>query len=147
LGEQLALVHGLHERARRAVRGLVDVEQHRLTLLRSRPVLATPARDIHRRAAEVAALAQRSHRCASAGIERARADLSHTTARMRSLSPLATLERGYAVVLHPDGAVVRSSGGVTAGERLSVRLAEGRLTAVALPAAAGDREPASRAGA
>ncbi len=146
VGEQLALVHGLHERARRAVRALVDVEQHRLTLLRSRPVLATPMRDIDRRAAEVQALAQRSHRCASAGIEQATADLRHTVARMRTLSPVATLERGYAVVQHPDGAVVRSSGSVAAGERLSVRLADGRLTAVALPPGAEPSQPVARPG-
>ncbi len=137
VGEQLQLVGGLHERAGRAVRGRLDVETHRLALLRSRPVLATPRLGIDRRSAEVAGLVERSRRCATAGVERAGADLGHTIARVRALSPLATLERGYAVVQHPDGRVVRSADDVAAGERLAVRLALGRVTAVALAADAG----------
>ena len=47
---------------------------------------------------------------------------------MRALSPLKTLERGYAIVQDAEGAVVREAGKVTEGQRLGVRLATGRLT-------------------
>ena len=49
---------------------------------------------------------------------------------LQALAPLRTLERGYAVVTGPDGAVLRRSGQVEIGERVGVRLAEGTLTAV-----------------
>jgi len=48
-------------------------------------------------------------------------------ARLDDLSPLAILGRGYAVCYEGDGAVVRSAEAVARGDRVSVRLAEGRL--------------------
>jgi exodeoxyribonuclease VII large subunit len=44
-----------------------------------------------------------------------------------ALSPAATLERGYAVVQRADGALVRDPAQVGDDERLTVRVAGGRL--------------------
>jgi exodeoxyribonuclease VII large subunit len=44
-----------------------------------------------------------------------------------ALSPAATLQRGYAVVQRADGALVRDPAEVADDERLSVRVAGGRL--------------------
>jgi exodeoxyribonuclease VII large subunit len=46
---------------------------------------------------------------------------------LHSVSPLAVLQRGYAVVSHASGAVVRRAGEVTAGEPLHVRVSEGKF--------------------
>jgi exodeoxyribonuclease VII large subunit len=47
---------------------------------------------------------------------------------LHTLSPLATLERGYAIVQRPDtGAVVTDAGKVRPGERVQARLARGQL--------------------
>jgi exodeoxyribonuclease VII large subunit len=56
---------------------------------------------------------------------------------VRALSPLKTLERGYAIVQAADGSVVRESAGVAEGQGLSVRLAAGRL-AVCVSSVASD---------
>jgi hypothetical protein len=53
--------------------------------------------------------------------------LGQTLARVRALSPLKTLERGYAIVQTAEGHVVRDGAQVTAGQELGVRLAVGRL--------------------
>jgi exodeoxyribonuclease VII large subunit len=53
------------------------------------------------------------------------AELRH----LRALSPARTLERGYAVVTGPDGAVVRDAGSLQVGDPIAVRLAAGRLAA------------------
>jgi exodeoxyribonuclease VII large subunit len=45
-----------------------------------------------------------------------------------ALSPAATLERGYAVLQHEDGTVVRTGDEVTDGEKLRARVAEGQFT-------------------
>jgi exodeoxyribonuclease VII large subunit len=129
VGEQLNLVSGLRERAARAVAARLDAEEHRLAALRSRPVLATPERDLDRRSAEVTTLAERGGRCLRAAVDREQHGLEHTLARVRALSPLATLERGYAVVQRGDGVVVRSAGDVAAGDALDIRVANGRLAA------------------
>ena len=46
-------------------------------------------------------------------------------ARLHSLSPLAVLERGYALVLSSDGKLVRSTAQIAPGDRLTTRLADG----------------------
>jgi exodeoxyribonuclease VII large subunit len=48
-----------------------------------------------------------------------------------SLSPAATLERGYAVVQRADGVVVRSPAQAVPGTPLRVRVAHGEIAAVA----------------
>jgi exodeoxyribonuclease VII large subunit len=57
-------------------------------------------------------------------VERKRAALENATARLRVLSPNATLTRGYAIVRSEDG-IVRSSTDVDPGQRVDVQLAEG----------------------
>jgi len=61
-------------------------------------------------------------------LERRRAALDHTAARLNALSPLATLARGYAIV-RAGGEAVREAASVSAGDRLEVELAAGGLGA------------------
>ncbi|HZT90660.1 MAG TPA: exodeoxyribonuclease VII large subunit [Gaiellaceae bacterium] len=61
-------------------------------------------------------------------LERKRARLDNAHARLGALSPLATLERGYAIVRRDD-AVVRSAEQVSAGDRISVRVSTGEFGA------------------
>jgi exodeoxyribonuclease VII large subunit len=49
-------------------------------------------------------------------------------ARLHSLSPLAVLDRGYALVLDEQGALVRSAQRVVPGERVFTRLSDGTFT-------------------
>ena len=56
------------------------------------------------------------------------AHLSALDARLHSLSPLAVLERGYALVLTAAGGVVRSAVQVAPGDRVVTRLTDGVFT-------------------
>lgn len=49
-------------------------------------------------------------------------------ARLRALSPLAVLDRGYALVLAADGTLVRSVAQLSTGDRMTTRLADGSFT-------------------
>jgi exodeoxyribonuclease VII large subunit len=73
---------------------------------------------------------ERLHRAPLLAVERKRARLDNAHARLGALSPVGTLERGYAIVRRDD-AVIRSPEQVTAGDRLSVRVAEGAFGAIA----------------
>jgi exodeoxyribonuclease VII large subunit len=53
------------------------------------------------------------------------AHLNALNARLHSLSPLAVLDRGYALVLDANGGVVRSTLQITAGDKLVTRLSDG----------------------
>jgi exodeoxyribonuclease VII large subunit len=121
----------LRRRSAQALRSWVHREQHTLSQLRSRPVLAQPLAALTARADEI-------HR-ARAGTRRditrlvtAESDrIGHLTARLSTLGPAATLARGYAVVQTlPAAAVLRTTGEAPAGTRLRVRVADGAVTAV-----------------
>jgi exodeoxyribonuclease VII large subunit len=71
-----------------------------------------------------------------------RAGLSGRAAQLAALSPLAVLERGYAIVSHGGtGAVVRSAAEVYAGEPLDVRVAAGRFRVTTEAPTGGDAWP------
>jgi exodeoxyribonuclease VII large subunit len=129
LAEELRLIRVARTRLDRAVTGLLDREQHRIEAVRSRPVLARPYQLVDQRAGEVVALRGRGTRCLAHRLDAAADALAHTVARLRALSPAATLQRGYAVVQHPDGRVVRAAAEVCAGDTVRVRLGEGELAA------------------
>ena len=61
-------------------------------------------------------------------LDDARARLSENARALKVISPLGTLERGYAIVTRSeDGALVRAASSVAAGESVDARLAEGAL--------------------
>jgi len=61
-------------------------------------------------------------------IEGAQSRRSALDARLHALSPLAVLDRGYALVLTEAGQVVRSAAQVAAGDRVTTRVADGAFT-------------------
>ena len=80
---------------------------------------------------KVVGLIQRSFASINSRLMRSSEELTHLIARVRTLSPQATLDRGYAVVQKRDGSIVRSPKALTKGEELRLRLAEGVAVATA----------------
>jgi exodeoxyribonuclease VII large subunit len=72
------------------------------------------------------------HNCLHRSLERllhaSRATMSALDARLHSLSPLAVLDRGYALVLDADGGLVRSTAQVATGDTVVTRLSDGTFT-------------------
>ncbi|MBT8227865.1 MAG: exodeoxyribonuclease VII large subunit [Dactylosporangium sp.] len=143
LAEELRLIAMARGRLDRVVNHLIDREQHRLDAIRSRPSLARPDIVVDQRATDVSGLRDRAARGIVHRLERADADLAQVLARLRTLSPAATLRRGYAIVQRLDGQVVRAPEAVAPGQRLRVRLADGDLHATVSESA--DDGPAVRA--
>lgn len=54
---------------------------------------------------------------------------AHVERRLKAVSPLAILDRGYAVVTDHGGAIAKDAGAVPIGEMIGVRLARGHLKA------------------
>ena len=69
-------------------------------------------------------------------VSNARARFARAAGAMGALSPLAVLERGYAVVTGPDGRALTQASDASPGELLAVRLHRGTLRVRTLP-----REP------
>ena len=129
VGEETARVQELRARARDAVESLLVREVTGLRNLRTRPVLSDPHVMIDGRHDDVVGLRDRTRRCLRSALDRGADNLAHTRARVTSLSPAATLERGYAVVQRSDGVIVRRPDEVATGDAVRLRLAEGELDA------------------
>ena len=127
--EEMRAVADLRARGTRALRARLDRDAAWLDAARHRQVLADPTVLVTARADDVQALLQRSRRALDSRLERAGDDVAHVRARVRALSPAATLDRGYAVVQREDGAVVRLAGDVASGSLVRVRVSEGEFRA------------------
>jgi len=125
--DELAGLGQARDRMRRVVRGHLDHETHRLEQLRSRPVLAAPTTLIDAAEAIVTDQRERARRSMTHRLDRAHDEIGHHLARVRALSPLATLERGYAVAQLPDGTVVTQVEQAPAGTDLTLKLTDGAL--------------------
>jgi exodeoxyribonuclease VII large subunit len=63
-------------------------------------------------------------------LQQLRQQLQHRLDVLQALSPQRLLERGFALVRHEDGRLLRSVAQVREGERLQLRLADGRIDTV-----------------
>ncbi len=137
VAEELARVAQARAVGLRAVLARLEREERLVADLRSRPVLAEPARVLATHADQVHGLRDRARSCVTARLDRAADDVLHLRERVAALSPAATLARGYAIAQDASGHVLRDPAEVTPGQRLRLRLHGGDLAAVA----AGTEEP------
>jgi exodeoxyribonuclease VII large subunit len=126
---ELARLDGLMERATRCLVAGTGRARHGLEQLVSRPAFADPRSWITTRRSSLVLQRDRLDRWPAERLGRERTRLAGDRDRLRLLGPAATLERGYSIVQRPDGALVRAAAEVTAGERVDVRLARGRIAA------------------
>ncbi len=112
-------------RALQAVHTMLARETHVLAQLRSRPVLANPVTVVDAQQKVVRDAVAQARRDVAHRLDRESDAIGHHLARVRSLSPLATLERGYAVAQRPDGSVITALDQVP--EEFGVRLSDGSV--------------------
>lgn len=129
ISEEIALINNLRDRTRRKIISMLDLENQVIASLRQRPVLKDPLVLVTARQEIVQGLRERSHRSVTNAVAMARDELLHISARVRSLSPQATLDRGYAVVQLLDGAIARNPSTLHEGDKLRIRLALGDIGA------------------
>jgi exodeoxyribonuclease VII large subunit len=106
-----------------------DLAELRERLERTREKLHVGARRAaDRHAQRLAGARDRLHRAPLLALERRAARLDNLHARLGALSPVATLERGYAIV-HRGDTIVLSPSQVASGDTIAVRVAEGTFGA------------------
>ncbi len=127
VAEEAQRVAATRERLRAHMTARLRHETAQLEALRARPCLADPHHIVDGHAAEVADLVTSARRTINHRLDRADDDLEHTRARVRALSPLETLRRGYSVLQDADGHVVTTLEAAPPGSDLSVRVLDGRL--------------------
>jgi exodeoxyribonuclease VII large subunit len=106
-----------------------DVRELRTSLDALHRRLGLSARGrLERRATQLARLRERLDAAPRALLDRRRIAVDHAGSRLHALSPLATLQRGYAIV-RAGGEAVREAGAVSPGDPLEIQLAAGALGA------------------
>jgi exodeoxyribonuclease VII large subunit len=125
--EELAGVASMRERAGMAIRAMLQREAHGLAAIRSRPVMANPLTVVDLQQGVIHDARDRARRSITHRLDRSSDEIGHHLARVRALSPLATLERGYAVAQLADGTVIRSVAQVAPETEFTVRLADGSV--------------------
>jgi len=129
VAEQQLIVQQARTRIQSRITHRIAIEVDRIAQLRSRPALASTDWIVASRAEEVTRYAARGAELASRTVERAEGTLRELAARLRTLSPQSTLDRGYAIV-QAGGHVVKSADAAPDGTPLVITLAAGALDAV-----------------
>ncbi len=127
--EELNRVGQMRARLRNRVTQSVRVEADRVSMLRSRRVLADSAWLVESRADELTRWAARSAELMDRVVEHADRRLAEARGHLRALSPLRTLERGYAIVLGADGTALRRVADAPTGSAMTVRVVDGAVAA------------------
>ncbi|TWP37426.1 exodeoxyribonuclease VII large subunit [Leekyejoonella antrihumi] len=125
LAEETSQLRAMRGGGARALQHRVTVERRHLEALRTRPVLIRPEVMVDARRADVTRLRERATYRMTDRLGRARDQVGHLRGQVRSLSPLQTLERGYAVVRDIDGAIITDPAQVAVDELLHVTVASG----------------------
>ncbi|KQX99558.1 exodeoxyribonuclease VII large subunit [Rhodanobacter sp. Root480] len=120
------LVH-LQRRLTTVLREQDQRRRTRLERLHARLLASHPRNQLPLLQRRLAEQDQRLRRAITQLLQRRQTQLRHDGRALHAVSPLATLERGYAIMFDADGKVLRSAANVATGTPLRARLADGEL--------------------
>ncbi len=129
IAEEIAMIGAMRDRARRTLVNRINLEATQIANFKNRPVMKDPLVLITTRAEIIAGLRDRSNRSFAHQLKLAKEELKQIKARVRALSPQATLDRGYSVVQLADGQIVTDPKKLKQGDLLRLRLAKGETQA------------------
>ena len=128
LRQQAQRLDELEQRLKNAERAGLRHATARLTEICAHLLRYSPAPRLRQWQAQTDYLAQRLHNAWHRGQERYCERLASLSRALDTVSPLATLGRGYAIVTRlPDRGLLRDAADVAPGARVEARLARGRL--------------------
>jgi exodeoxyribonuclease VII large subunit len=108
-----------------AVSAVLRLRQHRVASLAAAVLRHDPRQALAQARERLQSFRTRLQRSMERTLQRSAVRVGALDARLHSLSPLAVLDRGYALVLSADGSLVRSTAQVSPGDALTTRLADG----------------------
>lgn len=113
-------------RADQALRKKLVSLSERLESYRNKRVLTDPAAYIDNRRIELDHVRDRLAAAEERNLSKCRQNFVALTAALDAMSPLRVMSRGYAIAERNDGAVVRSTDMLNAGDSITLRLLDGR---------------------
>lgn len=130
VSRQIEWLNNLQQVLTAAVRHDLVRRSRALELVRARLLQRSPAIEVQYSMHRLAELNQRLKNIGTASVERLLNRLRLAERALQSVSPLATLERGYAIVSDADtGRILSDASATRPGSAITARLALGSLTA------------------
>jgi len=114
-------LHSAMNRLMRDKRSQLNQNQSQLSRL-------NPSRTLTAHQEQVKQLMSRLESLTKSKIDRRKLELAEKVGRLQAISPLATLERGYALATTDQHEVIRDSRQVKAGQSINIRLQKGSIT-------------------
>ena len=133
--EVTAHVRSLHRWLDDRLREQVRRERSRLDSLTASRAFHRPVEQLRRQQQRLDDLTGRLHRAARHRMQQHRSRLDALRSRLQAADPEAPLRRGYARV-EKEGRPVRTAAALSGGERITLRLRDGRRTATVEPPSA-----------
>ena len=127
LRQQAQRLDDLDMRLRRAFNQQLANQRERLARLDARLAAQHPGRGLALLRQRLDGLAARLPRAMQGQLRSQRQQLAALAGQLQIVSPLATLGRGYSILLDERGHAVRSAAQTRPGQRLKARLSEGEL--------------------
>jgi exodeoxyribonuclease VII large subunit len=129
LGAQAQRLDELEQCLVRALRRRLQQHRERLRWLTGRAAQVTPSTRLAQQRLRLENLTQQLHRSGRRALESRREKLLPLIRTLNAVSPLATLERGYAIVSIEGGEILRNAEHARPGTIIEARLAQGRVRA------------------
>ncbi|SEK21894.1 exodeoxyribonuclease VII large subunit [Ectothiorhodospira marina] len=117
----------LEQRLRQAMVRRQQDQRARLQVLWSRLQRTSPAARVLTGQERCEQFSQRLHRAMDLRLERLNTRLTGNARTLHTVSPLATLGRGYSILADESGQVIRTASQVQPNQRLQARLGEGEI--------------------
>lgn len=127
LRQQAQRLDDLDMRLRRAFEQRLNQRRERLARLDTRLAAQHPGRTLALLKQRLDSLSERLPRAMREALKDRRQQLQATVQTLQVVSPLATLGRGYSILLDERGQAIRSASQTQNGQRLTARLGEGQL--------------------
>ena len=130
LAQQEQRLAGLEQRLAGAIRGALHSDRRRISEMYTRLVHQSPEHSVREYRMRHSTLSGRLDHAIKQRLSRADHRLSLAVRTLNTVSPLATLGRGFALVKRvSDGALVTNADSVAVGDEIEARLANGTLKA------------------
>jgi len=127
LRQQAQRLDDLDMRLRRALQQQLQQQQQKFVRTEARLAAQHPGRQLTLLAQRLQSLSDRLPRAIQRQLTQRRQAFSAAAHGLQLVSPLATLGRGYSILLDARGQAIRSAGQTRPGQKLRARLAEGEL--------------------
>lgn len=132
LEQQQQRLDELELRLQRAVRQHIERHRQRWQFWQKSLALCSPALRVSQQSSQQKQLRRRLEQAMTQRLQQAKQQWHQHSVMLQQISPLATLERGYAITLH-QGKVVKDAMSLQAGDVVTTKVANGEFQSTVMP--------------